>query len=42
MLKQDVEWGKWRFTAYDIRINADEVDTIVLFKLTSGGKILRS
>ena len=41
MLEQDLEWGKWRFTAYAIWINADEIDIIVLFKLTFGGKILR-
>ena len=38
MLEQGLAWGKWRFTAYAIWINADEVDAILLFKLTFGGK----
>ena len=41
MLDQGLAWGKWRFTAYAIWINADEEDTILLFKLAFGGRPLR-
>jgi len=42
MLDQDLEWGTWRFTARAIWINADEADTIVLFKLVFGGTVIRA
>ncbi len=38
MLEQDLPWGKWRFTARAIWINADQFDTILLFKIVFGGQ----
>ncbi|MEI6559265.1 MAG: hypothetical protein WCO00_12740 [Rhodospirillaceae bacterium] len=41
MIDREIPWRTWRFTAYAIWINSDQIDTIVAFKLTFGGNTYR-